>query len=73
MVVSAKFYKPIGSLTNYSKWYNILILRHERLNCGVFISLDNGVIPHGHAVENGGVFVVDIILFYGKEVSTTFV
>jgi len=34
----------------------------------MFISLDNGGIPHGLVVENGGMLVVDTTLFCGKEV-----
>ena len=45
----------------------------DKLNCGIFISLDNDGIPHDLVVENGGVFVVDTILFCGKEISTTIV
>jgi len=35
--------------------------------------LDNGGIPHGLVVENGGVFVIDTTLFSGKEVLTIIV
>ena len=44
-----------------------------RLNCGIFNLLDNGGIPHGLVVENGGVFVIDTTLFSGKEVLTIIV
>jgi len=41
-----------------------------RLNYGMFILLDNGGLPHGLVIENGG-FVVDTTLFCGKLVLTT--
>jgi len=39
-----------------------------KLNFGIFVSFDNGDIPRGLVVENGGVFIVNTTLFCGKEV-----